>query len=69
MEAKKIIQKPDFIGTLRRIGVGEVQRFKMTGTAYSAMRVACLRLNKRREGVWHIEIDRTDNEMIVTRLF
>lgn len=68
MEAKKIIKKPDFIGTLRQIESGEVQRFKMTGTAYSAMRVAALRLNKRKEGKWKIEIDHASNEMIITRL-
>lgn len=68
MEAKKIIRKPDFIGTLRQIEAGEVQKFKMTGTTYSAMRVAALRLNKRKEGEWKIEIDHAGNELIVTRL-
>lgn len=66
-KAKEVMKRPDYVGTLRRIAVGETQVFKMLGTTYNSMLTARGRLQANREGVWHFEVDAAANEMRITR--
>lgn len=68
MKTIKVKNKPNYIGALREIEVGEVRVIKLAGTTYNALLTARGRMRATKEGDFLFQLNDGNTEMTITRL-